>query len=97
MNRENTVLQWLLYHFLLNRNLSTRHDCCAGVACFCFLSTLLVLACGGDGLSAAVQWFPSVPCKRQTAEEGFTEVALNKALVGVEVRAPHVLVIWLRT
>lgn len=53
--------------------------------------------CGGDGISDAVQCFPSVQCKRQTAEEGFTEVALNTALVGMEVIAPRVLVLWLMT
>ena len=55
MNRDNTVLQWLLYCFLPNRNLSTHRGYCAGVVYFWFLPILPVLVCSGDGLSAAVQ------------------------------------------
>lgn len=89
MNRDNTVLQWLLYRILPSGNLSICCGCCAGVVYIWFLSILPILVCGGDGLSAAVQWFPSVQCKKETAEEGFTEVTFSKVLVGMEVIAPQ--------
>jgi len=52
MNRDNTLLQWLLCHYVPNGDFSTNHGYCAGAVYFWFVSTLPVLVCGGDGHSA---------------------------------------------